>query len=463
MNVKLCRKPEIPETFLYGEIERWEVSPSIRKDRGKYNYGVTLFFNHGQKHSFRIGGFGTKKMASKSREITITNLNNHVFVPFKYTVKEFYDYWLYYYMADERKAPYTTLMTYRNVIYNYIIPACGNMKMDDMLREHILRILNSIPYESVRNNAYGVLYSSFKTAMAKNIISSDPIKSAIHIHRMSLKEKMNQDLKKGALPAAMPQPKFKMPTVGQVCVLLVRCKEKYHEMFLPLLISITSGCRISETLGLKYKDVDFINNEIHVERQVGRSVDNSGILDGTGCVQELKTKSRAGIRKIPVPGFLIDEIILARARYEKIAEHDMDFYDGDYICCKRNGIPYHRSSFRNMFKSLLNECGVEPFRWHDIRHIYATLLSDNDISLKAISVALGHSTEQITKDVYVERKEDFTSYPEIDNFVRDVLPSTKEQTTYSILEISGYAKDVLPEETLVKNNAKRWVNTVVTS
>ena len=215
-----------------------------------------------------------------------------------------------------------------------------------------------------------------------------------------------------------------MPSVGQICKLLLACKERYPQMFLPLLISFSIGTRISETLGLKYEDVDFTNHRIYIERQIGRNIDNTGIYDGVGCVQELRTKSINGVREIPAPDFLIDEIILARARYERLKASE-DFQDNGYICCKKSGIAFHRSSFRDGFRELLNHCSVSAFRWHDIRHIYATILKNNSVSLKAISVALGHSTEQLTEEVYIEKKNDYIDFSVINSFIKEVLPGNK--------------------------------------
>jgi integrase len=39
-------------------------------------------------------------------------------------------------------------------------------------------------------------------------------------------------------------------------------------------------------------------------------------------------------------------------------------------------------------------------RFHDLRHTYATLLSEHGVELKKVSAALGHSTTAITADLY---------------------------------------------------------------
>ena len=51
---------------------------------------------------------------------------------------------------------------------------------------------------------------------------------------------------------------------------------------------------------------------------------------------------------------------------------------------------------------LLEQAHLPYIRWHDLRHTYATILYNNNISLKAISSSLGHGSEQLTKQVYIE-------------------------------------------------------------
>ena len=43
----------------------------------------------------------------------------------------------------------------------------------------------------------------------------------------------------------------------------------------------------------------------------------------------------------------------------------------------------------------------EPIRFHDLRHFHAVTLLRNGISIKQIQTRLGHSTSNITMDVYM--------------------------------------------------------------
>ena len=59
--------------------------------------------------------------------------HNHEFVAFEVTVKEFYDYRLYYDMIDDVKIANGTYVSYRNIIYNYINPKINSVRRDTLI------------------------------------------------------------------------------------------------------------------------------------------------------------------------------------------------------------------------------------------------------------------------------------------------------------------------------------------
>lgn len=132
MNKKPIVKPTVSETFFYGEIISWNFREGVTylKSRKRYCFRFELVFESGKTRCIQKGGFRTKTEAVKARENTITLLHEKSYIPFEYTAKEFFDYWLYYYMIDEKKIAYNTFMGYRNVIYNYTLPIWGDKKND---------------------------------------------------------------------------------------------------------------------------------------------------------------------------------------------------------------------------------------------------------------------------------------------------------------------------------------------
>ena len=59
-----------------------------------------------------------------------------------------------------------------------------------------------------------------------------------------------------------------------------------------MLFAVTAGLRISETIAIKYSNIDFLNNKLSVESQLGRTITNEGIPGENLLIQE-KTDQNA--------------------------------------------------------------------------------------------------------------------------------------------------------------------------
>lgn len=53
------------------------------------------------------------------------------------------------------------------------------------------------------------------------------------------------------------------------------------------------------------------------------------------------------------------------------------------------------------FASILKKCGLQPFHFHLLRHSFASECIYKGCDLKSLSEILGHSSVQITMNIYV--------------------------------------------------------------
>lgn len=145
MNKKPIKKPAVKESFQYGDIVSWKFRDTITPIREKFAYRFSLTFSTGIVIPMQKGGYNTKTEALKAKEFTISDLHSKKFIPFEYTLKEFFDYWLYYYMIDEKEISYNTFCSYRNVIYNHFFKTWDpNTGIADIERDDIQKVLDSI-------------------------------------------------------------------------------------------------------------------------------------------------------------------------------------------------------------------------------------------------------------------------------------------------------------------------------
>ena len=83
--------------------------------------------------------------------------------------------------------------------------------------------------------------------------------------------------------------------------------------------------------------------------------------------------------------------------------------------------------------------------FHSLRHTYATILKQKEISLKAIAVCMGHYGTRITEDVYINLPDEiYDCDKEITAFMEEVLPKQRNILDARINE--KYLLEVLPNK-----------------
>ena len=170
------QRPRIPDTFHYGEIVSWKFRGKYYTDHQKSYIclPLCLYFESGDFCNKEIGGFSSKMEALKAREITIFELQNRSYIPFEYTVQEFYSYYLYYYLPDEKHISYQTFCSYRNAIkylFSYINP---NTKLIKLNQEDIFKVLNAISSDKQKKMSMISIKVSLNVAKTKHLIPYNP-------------------------------------------------------------------------------------------------------------------------------------------------------------------------------------------------------------------------------------------------------------------------------------------------
>ena len=159
------------------------------------------------------------------------------------------------------------------------------------------------------------------------------------------------------------------------------CPLTYYAFFYT---ALKTGMRRGELLALEWSDVDFKSAKIWINKQIYR-----------GKVTTTKTGKE---RYVDIPNTLIEvlKLLYKEGTLSKYVFH-------------RNGKPLHPWNMENTyFKPLLNRCNkqldeenqIRKFRFHDLRHSFATYLLSHGVPVKYVQERLGHSSARMTLDVY---------------------------------------------------------------
>lgn len=232
------------------------------------------------------------------------------------------------------------------------------------------------------NHYLSVINRIFKYAVLMDILNSNPFDKVI-------KPKSRQVQRKG-----------NFLTKEELKEFLKLAKTATLSYFFPLvhLMSYT-GLRQGEALALKWSDIDFENKKITVNKTAARIKEKQ-------TLQTPKTKNSKRVISIDPTTLSIlkswkkDQIKI----YFKNGKH----FEGDdnFIFTNERADWVQIHNFIPYFKRFVTDHKLKPITPHGLRHTHASLLFSAGVEPKNISDRLGHSTVQITLDLYTHITEE---------------------------------------------------------
>lgn len=188
-----------------------------------------------------------------------------------------------------------------------------------------------------------------------------------------------------SVPRNLPKSKRELPSDDEITAVMQSADVPFG-MFAYLILF--TGCRRGEALALQWKDVDFNRKTI----SISKSVNYSGMNQNTPILSP-HPKSDAGIREVMMLDCLAN-------RLKSMAEGKPDNY---FVFGDKE--PLTKSALRKRWQKYQRETNT-TFTPHQLRHAYATILYDAGIDEKVAQGLMGHSTIQLTRDIYTHVRMD---------------------------------------------------------
>lgn len=156
--------------------------------------------------------------------------------------------------------------------------------------------------------------------------------------------------------------------------------------YAPLVITaVMTGMRLGELRALTWETVSFERNEIRVRSSQSRK-------------QVKGPKTSAGWRSIPMSS-IVREILLER--------HESRIPGCDLVFPSQRLTPFDPANIRKrVLYEALDQAKLPRVTWHSLRHSAASLMAKAHASDKEVQVIMGHSSIQVTKDLYTHLFED---------------------------------------------------------
>lgn len=156
-----------------------------------------------------------------------------------------------------------------------------------------------------------------------------------------------------------------------------------------ILICLYTGVRIGEICALQWKDIDLLNGTINISKTIQRI----WLSDDTEKINHLvigPPKTSTSAREIPISHNLM-----------KILRPLKRMVDDDFFVISGKETPIEPRYYRDYFRKILLNLGMQPVRFHALRHSFATRCIESKCDYKTVSAILGHASLSTTMDLYV--------------------------------------------------------------
>lgn len=327
-----------------------------------------------------VTGKTQKEVSQKLRQVT-TDIDQGTYMePYKMTVREWMDTWATIYLGGVKPR---TVEIYKSDIRLYIKPALGAIRLDALNTHTIQQFYNDLMTErdgkrslsaKTIKNIHGVLHQALKQAVLNGYIRFNPADAC-------------------ALPR-IKKTELKPLDEAQIAAFLRTIQgHRFEDIFV---VTLFTGLREGEVLGLTWDCVDFFMSMITINKQMQLHQEN--VLKAYELVEPKNSKPRT-IAAAP--------FVMARLKHRRTVQAEQKLKAGEawhnpdnLVFTDELGNHLTKPTVYRAFKQAAASIGRPDARFHDLRHSYAVAAIRSGDDIKTVQGNLGHATAAFTLDVY---------------------------------------------------------------
>jgi integrase len=317
-----------------------------------------------------------------------------------------------------------TLHGYRFVLNSYIYPYLGQVQLDQLTRDQVVDFLKEVTTTKT-SDAAGRAVRHLK------MILNYAVDAEWVIRNVALKLKASPSKRHRI---ANRKANLRIPTLADLRKMLIACERRDGRRSSMvrvrarniLLLLIETGMRPSEARGLPWRCVNLEKLEIEIEQRA----------DAWSAIGPCKTP--AGFRLIPISPRLASELLA----WHEICPPSQE----GLVFPTRDGKPISARCFYQEWKQTQLAAGLTRpssarngtprhlplFRQYDIRHFRASWWIYQRLDFKSLTSRLGHSSIQVTFDIYGHVITDAEKDQVMASALEDVLYAEATPTQHGI-------------------------------
>ena len=371
---------------------------SIEK-RGKNSYRLTVsegFDLNGKPMIHRKTIHGTKKDAEIELAKFVTEVQNGLVIDGKsLKFSEFTEIWKRDYGSKEL-AP-STYKRYCRMLETRLLPYFGHFYINKIKPTDIMKFYDLLEKDTQLVRKKGNNGSKTKKPLSgKTILEHHRLLRAM-LHKAVYWQLIVANPAERVQPPKARKPKRRSYDDEQTKILLENLELLPNEdtkYKVAIILTVFTGVRLGELMGLEWQDVDFKNGIISINR-------SSQYLADMGVFTKVP-KTESSIREIAIPEFIVSLLEEYKLWYEEQKFIYSELWtNSDRLFVQADGKPMHPSSISKWFVKYIDTIGLPVINFHGLRHTNASLLVAQNVDIAVVSARLGHAQISTTLDFYV--------------------------------------------------------------
>jgi integrase len=303
---------------------------------------------------------------------------------------------LYRYLDTKPKIANSTKINYIHMIEKNVKPNClAKMKVSHVKKSDIKRYYSYLYKE--RKFATGtiqlyqnLIFPAFQLAVDDSLIRLNPCR----------------DCMKEYVRGSLTSTKYPLSRNEQTALLNFVYNDNFFSKYYVLIaFMLSTGCRIGETLGVTWDDIDFTNKCLNIDHQIiykkkdGRTKHYSSLpKNKTSRVIPLKDDILSILAKYKQETYFISKL----NDYEIDGYRDFVFLNNEMKLYTPNTIVRLFHEIRDKYNRSIDDGDVvlPDFTPHTLRHTFCTRMAENGIDVKVLQEIMGHKNISVTMQVY---------------------------------------------------------------
>lgn len=333
-------------------------------------YYTDMYGNRKQKQSKM---YPSKSLAKEAEMDFLTKTRTTDEVDYNIMFKYVFNKWLEYKL---KKVKITTWYKIEKALKKHILEYFKSYKLHCIKEKDI----NSFSYE-LKNKKLSIRYINRILGYLQEILSYASVNYGYNIKISNNITKFRDDSPKENLKDS----ETNFLTLDEFEKLIINTDDEYYELIYTFFYK--TGIRLGEFLSLKWKDVDFINKTIKINKSLSKDCPQKGTII-------VKPKTNNSIRLVDID----DELTTMLLKYQETQKKIYGYNENWFIF---GGIKeMSPTTMRRYLAKHLKKANIKKITIHGFRHSHVSLLINLGCDSRDVAERIGDTVQVVEKTYY---------------------------------------------------------------